>query len=116
MKPGHFDLPIIWRGSTYQDITFTWLDANGNPMNLTGWSPQARSLNINFHPQAVDTIHGITKISLTSAETAALPLGVEAWDWRWVDVAHNKTTNPLISGFVEVKEPASNAPIPPPST
>lgn len=109
MKPGHYDLPIIWRGSTYPAITFTWLDTNGNPLNLTGWTPRARSLNIDFSPVVVDAANGVTSISLSRQETASLKLGVEAWDWVWEssNLSDNTRTAPFLSGFVEIKDPVT---------
>src|ERR1043165_1078515 len=110
MKPGHYDLPTIWRGSTYNGGTFTWLDKNGNPMNLAGWIPRARSLNIDFSPVVTDEPNGVTTITFNKDQTANLRLGVEAWDWvfeRTGGGANAGRTGPLISGFVEVKDPVT---------
>jgi len=86
MKAGRFNLPIIWRGSTYPTITFTWLDVNGVPLDLRGWQPVAKSENLDFK------------------------LGKEAWDWIWLKdntPLVNTVTTPYLSGHVEIKEPVS---------
>lgn len=106
MKPGHYDLPIIWRGSTYTAIIFTWLDTAGNPINLTGWTPRARSLNIDFNPQIVSATAGTTSISFSKEETANMKLGVEEWDWVFESVLGQRS-GPLLSGFVTIKDPAT---------
>jgi len=110
MKPGRYDLPIIWRGSTYPEITFTWLDANGKPTNLNGWIPRARSLNIDFSPVVVDEANGVTKISFTKDQTGRMKLGIEWWDWVFEHVgggANAVRTDPLLRGTVEIKDPAT---------
>jgi len=104
------NLPDIWRGSTYPDIVLTWLDVNGNPINLTGWSPVAKSLNIDFHPQITDAVNGLTSISFSKDETALFQLGVELWDWRWIKSNAPLTdtiSTPLLRGYVQIKEPQS---------
>ncbi len=106
MKPGRYDLPTIWRGSTYSTIYFRWLDANGNAIGLTGWTPLAKSKTIDFHPEVTNPLAGITALSLTKEETANLDLGVQEWDWVWIH-ADGSRTNPLIFGYVEVKEPTA---------
>jgi len=109
MKPGIFNLPTIWRGSDYQLISFQWLNASsGLPQDLTGWVPFAKSLNVDFHPVVTNPMTGVATISLTKEETALLPLGVEAWDWTWLNSNNGRRTNPLITGKVEIKEPVSN--------
>lgn len=110
MKAGRYNLPIIWRGSTYPTITFTWLDVNGDPLDLRGWSPLAKSENLDFHPQLVDAEHGVTSIGFSKDETGNFKLGVEQWDWIWIkDNAPlvNTVTVPYISGHVEIKEPVT---------
>ena len=110
MKPGRLNLPDIWRGSSYPDITFTWLDANGDPVDLTGWTPVAKSLNIDFHPQITDPSNGVTTVSFSKDETARFVLGVELWDWRWIKdntPLVNTITTPVLRGFVQIKEPQS---------
>ncbi len=110
MKPGTYDLPIIWRGSTYPAITFTWLDAAGNPTNLNGWIPRARSRSIDFNPQIVDPDAGTVTISFTQYQTANFKLGVELYDWIWELPGTNGNairTVPYLQGKVQVKDPST---------
>lgn len=111
MKPGRVDLPPIWRGSDYLPIVFRWKDGNGNPFNLTGWLPFAQSTNINFNPVITDPVNGVTQFSLSSAQTGATRLGIESWDWIWLqaNVTPNITYPPILSGKVEIKDPTSDA-------
>jgi hypothetical protein len=108
VKAGTYNLPIIWRGSSYPEIVFTWLDANGNPIDITNWTPLAQSLNIDLSPQIVDPVGGVTSISFSQTETANLKLGVESWDWVFESNDGLTRSTPLLSGTVEVKDPVTN--------
>jgi hypothetical protein len=110
MKPGHYDLPTIWRGCDYPAFTLTWLDFTGSPIDLTMWTPFAHSRNIDFHPSVIDAVNGVTQIVLFSSETADLKLGVEEWDWFFVSNS-GFITPPLLSGTVPIKEPTTVIPV-----
>ena len=103
MKPGKYDLPTIWRGCTYPIITFQWKLADGTPINLTGWTPHAKTRNIDLNPTVTNAALGLTSISLTKVQTAGLRLGTEAWDWIFSN--NGSTTPPLLAGQVTIKEP-----------
>lgn len=105
MKPAKLDLPTVWRGCTYPVITFTWKDRNGDPIDLTGWTPHATSRNIDFHPVVTNAPQGITQVSLEKTETDVLKLGVERWDW--IFSSNGIVTPPLLAGQVEIKEPTT---------
>lgn len=106
MKPGKLDLPTIWRGCTWPVITLTWLDSNGDPIDLTGWTPSAHSKSINLNAAVTDAVNGVTTISLTKTQTANLKLGEEQWDWIW---SNNGTKlPPLLAGTVKIKEPTTS--------
>lgn len=108
MIPAPLDLPTIWRGCNWGPITFTWKDANGNPINLTSWTPRATSLNIDLNAVIVgNPANGVTQISLTVPQTANLKLGVEAWDWIFEDLLTTPVVRlpPFFSGQVPIKEP-----------
>ena len=109
MKPGHYDLPIIWRGSDYRPVIFKWLDGNGNPVDLSNLFPAAYTKDFNLNAQRTDIPNGVTQISLTKEQTLVLNLGVYQWNWLWETIAPpNVISEPLISGEVEVKEPIYN--------
>jgi hypothetical protein len=105
MQPGKLDLPTVWRGRTYPQIILTWLDQDGQPIDLTDWTPRATSKQIDFHPVVLDAASGITSISLTKTETSHLKLGVENWDWIWDN--NGDGTPPLLAGSVQIKEPVT---------
>ncbi len=105
MKPGKLDLPTIWRGCDYGPITLVWLDASGNPIDYTGWTPSAQSLNIDFMPVSTDPLNGVTTISLTKTQTAKYSLGVEQWDWIWS--LYEFRAAPSLAGTVQIKEPTT---------
>jgi hypothetical protein len=115
MKPGKYDLPTIWRGCTYPVITFTWLNADGTPFDLTNWWPYAKSKQIDFGPVKTDQVNGVTTISLTKLQTETLELGTEAWDWIWVTPVPpsdpTTVTPPLLAGTVQIKEPNTELPV-----
>ena len=112
MNPEQLNLPTIWRGCYWELITFRWLDINGNPFNLNGWSPRAmlrsgQSLNASV----TDPVNGVTTIGMGPVQTALCNLGVEQWDWLWTqDGSH--TYAPLLSGTVSVQEPETIPPAP----
>src|SRR4029077_15462048 len=117
MKPGHVDLPTLWRGCSYPGFTFIWLfSAGGIPIDLTNWTPFARSKNIDFHPVVSDAVNGVTYIYLTYDETENLPLGVEEWDWIWYNNVTGFVTPPLLAGTITIKQLQTKrgAPRPPP--
>jgi hypothetical protein len=107
MKPAQFDLPVIWRGSTYLPIVFRWFQAGTQtPTSFIGWTPHARSVTIDFHPVITDPENGVTQISLTPLETAAAPIGVEQWDWIWTHI-DGRVLGPYLSGTVQIKDPVT---------
>jgi hypothetical protein len=93
-------------GRAINTITFRWLDAAGDPINLTQWTPRAKSLSIDFNPVVTDPVNGEVQIALSRAETIDLPLGIERWDWIFIFVTGN-VTPPLLAGSVEIKEPVT---------
>lgn len=110
MRPAKLDLPIIWRGCTWPAILLIWKDVNGDPMDLTNWTPFAQTTTgINLNPIIVDTINGITTLHMSREETADLRLGTVGWDWVWW---FNQSGNgfkypPVLSGNIQIKEPTT---------
>jgi hypothetical protein len=108
MKPGKLDLPIIWRGCDWPIITLRWKDLNGNPFNLTGWSPYASTNRFSLNAAVTNAAGGITQLSMTKAQTGVLQLGVQPWSWLWTYGPTNQTIPPVLEGSVIIKEPTSN--------
>jgi hypothetical protein len=110
MKPGHLDLPTIWRGCDWGPVTFKWKDHNGVPISLATFRPLVRSLNINLNPSITDAAGGVVILSLTREQTASLKLGVESWDWVWEHLASGVVDYrfpPFISGKVPIAQPVT---------
>jgi hypothetical protein len=108
MKPGHLDLPIIWRGCDWGPVTLKWKDGGGNPIDVRAWTPVAQSLNINLGAVKTNALHGITTLSLTKAQTAHLKLGVENWDWIWQANTGAYRYPPFLSGKVAIRQPVQS--------
>jgi len=104
MTPGRLDLPTVWRGCDYADIIMQWKDQNGIPFNLDGWVPSAFTRSgVNLNARVTDASSGFTRMSMTQEQTAAMRLGVDAWDWIWT--GGGVTQPPVLAGKIEVKEP-----------
>lgn len=109
MKPGKLDLPPIWRGCTWEDVILKWKDPNGNPVDLSNWTPLATTGQFGLHARKVDqeTNPGETRISLTREQTTELKLGVYQWNWIWLN-GDGTIPPPILAGYVEVKNPIFN--------
>lgn len=105
MRPAKVDLPTIWRGCDWGPVTFKWKDQDGQPINLSGWTPRATSLNINLNAVITDAVNGVTTISLTKLQTAGIKLGVESWDWIWENLTNPYRYPPFLAGKVPIREP-----------
>jgi hypothetical protein len=111
MKPGKLDLPTIWRGCDWGPVILKWKDANGQPINLTGWQCRAQSLNIFLGAVITDRAGGVTTMALDKGETALFKLGVEKWDWIWEHLGSGQVDYrypPFLSGNVEIRDPVTS--------
>jgi hypothetical protein len=113
MTPAPVNLPTIWRGCDWGPVTLKWKDANGQPINLSGWRARAESLNVNLNAviltQSGNTI-GHTTLSLTRADTLHLKLGSEKWDWIWEHLRQGQVDfrfPPFLAGTVQIKSPTT---------
>jgi hypothetical protein len=108
MKPAKLDLPTIWRGCDWGPVTLKWKDADGLPIDLTGWQCRAQSLNIFLGAAITDITGGVTTMTLSKEETALFNLGVESWDWIWEHFDSGGLVDyrypPFLSGKVAIKE------------
>lgn len=108
MKPAQLNLPTIWRGCDWPAVVLNWKDLNGNPVDLTGWTPSAKSLRINLNAEVTDAVNGVTQLVLSKTQTAALTLGKEEWDWIWTRDSDGYKFPPFLTGTVPIKEPTTN--------
>jgi hypothetical protein len=107
VKPGKLDLPIIWRGCVWQPILLEWFDQNGDPLDVSGYTPKASlrdgtNLNATFLTDGRD---GKTTLGMTTAQTASLALGVQDWDWIWTVTSPYSVLPPFLSGKVPIQQP-----------
>lgn len=108
MIPGHLDLPTIWRGCDWPAVTLKWKDQNGNPLNLTGYTPIATANNsYSLNPVVTDAANGVTQVSMNKTQSALVKLGDMAWDWVWLSPSGYRWP-PMLSGKIPVKEPNTN--------
>jgi hypothetical protein len=117
MKPAQFNLPVIWRGCTYAAILFKWKTASGAAHDLVNWTPLVWARDFNLNPVILDAAAGIVRIALSKAATARLRLGIQPWDWLWVNRINGVVHGPFLAGTVEVRQPSTEfaeVPEPPP--
>jgi|SRR4030095_9757808 hypothetical protein len=116
MMPFVLDLPPIYRGCTWPPIFLNWKNANGDPMTLSGWTPYCTTRHFSLNATVVNPQQGITRIAMSRLQTAPLKLGMEAWDWVWVNHFDTTISVPYLAGRIEIKEPLASVarPLPPP--
>ena len=111
MTPGQLILPTIWRGRTWLPTVFTWKDANGNPFDLTNWTPNAQTRSGNsLNALVTDAAAGQTILQMPFAQTTDMKLGVEQWDWNWTfnaGLPGEIRYPPILTGTVLVDQPTS---------
>ena len=107
MKPGKLDLPTIWRGCDWGPVILKWKNANGDPINLSGWRAKAQSLNVDLNASITNVGLGYTQLLLTKAQTLDLKLGTENWDWIFERIQGQYRYPPFLSGKVSIKEPVT---------
>jgi hypothetical protein len=106
MIPAKYNLPTIWRGCDWTPVILRWKDQNGNPVDLTGWTPSATADNsYNLNPVVLDIMNGVTQLSMPAAQTILIPLGTIAWDWVWTLDSPQIIYPPILSGIIPVKQP-----------
>lgn len=112
MKPGLVILPTIWRGCDWLPVIFKWKDPDGNPFDLTDWSPfvETRS-GFSLQPVITDVAGGIVQLALNPTQSALMKLGVEQWDWVWAykfNTVDQIKYPPIVAGTVCVDEPTTH--------
>src|ERR1700677_529379 len=99
-------------------LTLTWLDPDGNPVNLTGYSA-AMNIGPNFADQTSTVFYalssegdspeivlggtaGTIQLALTAAQTATIPPGAAVYDLRMTSPVPFATK--LLEGIVQVRD------------
>ena len=84
-----------------------WLDLQGRPINLQGWTPKAQTRDgRDLGATITDMANGITVMALPKQITAGYGLGVVQWDWIWIQNSPFVITwPPFLSGLVSIQEP-----------
>jgi hypothetical protein len=104
---GPIVLPTIFRGCDWIPIPIVWEDEDGNPINLTNWTPFAQLSNGDSLGAVVtQPAEGATVLALTKVSTATLKLGQWDWDWIWWNNAPlGAKYPPHLYGTVVVADP-----------
>jgi len=113
MQPALLNLPDIWRARIWPTITLIWKDQDGNAMDLTNWTPIAKtSSGTNLNATVTDPVNGVTTLSLNQGQTALIrSLGVQQWNWVWIDNT-GKPYPPFLYGTVIVMQDVITIPVP----
>lgn len=109
MTPGKLDL-IIRRGVAWEGARLECTDGNGDPSDFTGCTAHAQARRqpgkeLAFDvPATVSTEEAgvITLDAMTTAETAALPVGRYRWDL--VTEEGGERTGPWLAGDITVED------------
>lgn len=117
MIPGALDL-VIYRGTSFS-VQFNCLDENGDPVDLTGWTPysQARDkpggrLVIDLQPTIIPPAsNGQVLISLTEDQTEALDHGIYVWSFQAQQPSSGPVLGPFIAGRFVVNDESTVAPV-----
>jgi hypothetical protein len=113
MDPARYDITLT-RGATWPGFALECLDADGAPVDLTGWQAFAEvredpegPVVLSLAPFVADpeAQPGIVHFpALPPATTAALPAGGFAWDLVLQSPAGVRT-EPLVAGSVRIPTP-----------
>jgi hypothetical protein len=86
MTPATLNFSID-RGITFGPLVLRCVDDLGDPVDLTGWTPEAmvrrspvRSLAFSMSPTLTDAVNGEVSMELTAAFTNTLAAGAYTWD------------------------------------
>lgn len=113
MIPASLDL-VIYRQVTFS-LGINCLDANGNPVNITGWTPFAQvrdkpggRLVIDLQPTISNAVTGSVLIALTADQTEALDHGTYQWDFQMQQPTSGPILGPFLAGQFIVKDSVTN--------
>lgn len=102
--------PDLYIGSDYGPHDFTFTDANGSGLNLSGWSAYCQirssaggSLILNLAPSGVDNAtEGVFRIDIPYTDTSGLTAGRgKAIDFVLKDPANNVYV-PVFTGTIDI--------------
>jgi len=111
MIPVKVDLPTIWRGCDWPAVTFVWKDHDGNPFDLSHYTPiVGTGGKFSLHPRVTEPTQSVTTLELNSQETSELDIGDYQWDWLWQYTTGYIFPVIFMSGSVPVRQPESPIP------
>ena len=106
----------INQGENY-DLTATLTDANGTPVNITGYALRGKvrysygstGVLVDLEPSVINATGGVINFTLTPEETAALPITVAVYDIeRYISGQSPETTvSRVLQGSVTVTPEAT---------
>lgn len=107
MTPANYPL-TIYRGTTFGPLLINCQDADGAPVDLTGYTPYAEVRRtalgprvVNFAPTIPAPLIGQISFGLTDEQTAVLPHGAFVWDLLLEDTS-GAVLGPFLSGACTV--------------
>lgn len=118
MIPGRYNISDVYTGDSW-DRTFRIRKADGTYMDLTGLMALAQikdgagalitSFTVSVYDQLSEATKGAFMLSLTPAQTAALPVGVSGvWDVEFANLTRSVVYTPVagtISWTPDVSRP-----------
>jgi len=110
MIPAPLELPPIYRGCDWPAIILVWEDQDGDPIDITNFTPYCQTVNgVDLNPAKTDAPNGATTLSMDKEQTATLKLGKFDWDWIWKETGDNGTKYPpFLYGSILVLEPKTH--------
>ena len=107
MKPALYNIDIK-RGLTFGPVVFQFTDADGEAIDLTGYTPHAlgrkdvgSAVILDLLPTITDAAAGEVTIGFTDEETAAFPVGKYGWDIA-LETSDGKWLGPYVSGELTI--------------
>lgn len=115
MRAGRYDFQAF-AGSSFGPVTLVCKDANGDPVDLTGYTAHAQvrvaageDVLLDLSPQVTDAAVGeVTLPVVAPATTTGLAAGVYRWDFILKD-ASGAVTAPVLEGRFKVSNKISEA-------
>jgi hypothetical protein len=113
MTPATFDF-TIYRGVAFGPLLLYMKDTDGNPVNLTGWTPFVNSRNnlgqkFDLQPVITNPATGEVTIQFNYTQTPGFKSGDQPYDllFRYTT---GQIIGPFLTGIVHVKDKITTAP------
>ena len=106
MVPGNYNITFA-RGATFGPITLTLLDTDDTPVDITGWTVEARAKNqlgeLEIPAVISDGAGGEITMSMTDTQTEALPKGYLKWKLM-LENTEGERHGPYVAGDLTITD------------